>query len=159
MMKSLVSMKQKLEPLGLYDLSGSGEVDCELKAYAEGLDTLFDTLDELQREYFIQTAESFGLSRRESFEIRERAELPVQERRDSLMYFERTAMTGLTDSEFEEFLERIGLTDYTLTVNHSRGSMNLRIADSKTDGEKALIEKQIRAEIPTHMRLDISYSE
>ena len=159
MMKSLVSMKQKLEPLGLYDLSGSGEVDCELKAYAEGLDTLFDTLDELQREYFIQTAESYGLSRRESFEIRERAELSAQERRDSLMYFERTAMTGLTDSEFAEFLERIGLTDYTLTVNHSRGSMNLRIADSKTDGEKALIEKQIRAEIPTHMRLDISYSE
>ena len=159
MMKSLVSMKQKLEPLGLYDLSGSGEVDCELKAYAEGLDTLFDTLDELQRENFIRTAESFGLSRRESFEIRERAELPVQERRDSLMYFERTVMTGLTDSEFAEFLERIGLTDYTLSVNHSRGSMNLSIADSKTDGEKALIEKQIRAEIPTHMRLDISYSE
>ena len=158
-MKSLVSMKQKLEPLGLYDLSGSGEIDCELKAYAEGLDTLFDTLDELQRENFIQTAESFGLSRRESFEIRERAELPVQERRDSLMYFERTVITGLTDSEFAEFLERIGLTDYTLTVNHSRGSMNLRIADSKTDGEKALIEKQIRAEIPTHMRLEISYSE
>ena len=159
MMKSLVSMKQKLEPLGLYDLSGSGEVDCELKAYAEGLDTLFDTLDELQRENFIQTAESFGLSRRESFEIRERAELPVQERRDSLMYYERTVITGLTDSEFAEFLERIGLTDYTLSVNHSRGSMNLRIADSKTDGEKALIEKQIRAEIPTHMRLDITYSE
>ena len=158
-MKSLVSMKQKLEPLGLYDLSGSGEVDCELKAYAEGLDTLFDTLDELQRENFIRTAESFGLSRRESFEIRERAELPVQERRDSLMYFERTVMTGLTDSEFAEFLERIGLTDYTLSVNHSRGSMNLSISDSKTDGEKALIEKQIRAEIPTHMRLDISYSE
>ena len=159
MMKSLVSMKQKLEPLGLYDLSGSGEVDCELKAYAEGLDTLFDTLDELQRENFIQTAESFGLSRRESFEIRERAELPVQERRDSLMYYERTVITGLTDSEFAEFLERIGLTDYTLSVNHSRGSMNLSIADSKTDGEKALIEKQIRAEIPTHMRLDITYSE
>ena len=158
-MKSLVSMKQKLEPLGLYDLSGSGEVDCELKAYAEGLDTLFDTLDELQRENFIQTAESFGLSRRESFEIRERAELPVQERRDSLMYYERTVITGLTDSEFAEFLERIGLTDYTLSVNHSRGSMNLRIADSKTDGEKALIETQIRAEIPTHMRLEISYSE
>ena len=159
MMKSLVSMKQKLEPLGLYDLSGSGEVECELKAYAEGLDTLFDTLDELQREYFIQTAESYGLSRRESFEIRERAELPVQERRDSLMYYERTVITGLTDSEFAEFLDRIGLTDYTLSVNHSRGSMNLSIADSKTDGEKALIEKQIRAEIPTHMRLDITYSE
>ena len=68
-------------------------------------------------------------------------------------------MSGLTDSEFAEFLQRIGLTDYTLNVNHSRGSMNLTIADSKTDGEKALIEKQIRAEIPTHMRLDISYSE
>ncbi len=159
MMDSLISMKQKLLPLGLYDLSGSGEVDCELKAYAEGLDTLFDTLDELEREYYIPTAQSYGLSRRESFEIRERPELSVQERRDSLMYYERTVMSGLTDSEFAEFLQRIGLTDYTLNVNHSRGSMNLTIADSKTDGEKALIEKQIRAEIPTHMRLGITYSE
>lgn len=159
MMKSLVSMKQKLEPLGLYDLSGSSEVECELKAYAEGLDTLFDTLDEIQRENYIRTAQSYGLSRRESFEIRERADLPVQERRDSLMYYERTVTGGLTDSEFEEFLEMIGLTDYTFNVNYSSGSISIAIADSKTDGEKALIEKQIRAEIPTHMRLEISYSE
>ena len=157
-MKSLVSMKQKLEPLGLYDLSGSSEVECELKAYAEGLDTLFDTLDEIQRENYIRTAQSYGLSRRESFEIRERADLPVQERRDSLMYYERTVTGGLTDSEFEEFLEMIGLTDYTFNINYSSGSISIAIADSKTDGEKALIEKQIRAEIPTHMRLEISYS-
>ena len=157
-MKSLVSMKQKLEPLGLYDLSGSSEVECELKAYAEGLDTLFDTLDEIQRENYIRTAQSYGLSRRESFEIRERADLPVQERRDSLMYYERTVTGGLTDSEFEEFLEMIGLTDYTFNVNYSSGSISIAIADSKTDGEKALIEKQIRSEIPTHMRLEISYS-
>ena len=158
-MGSFISMTQKLEPLGLYDISGFSEVDCELKAYAEGLDTLFDTLDELQREYYIPTAQSYGLSRRENFEIRERPDLSLQERRDSLLYYERTVMGKLTESEFNEFLHRIGLNDYTINFNCNRAIIELTIADSLTDGEKALIEKQITAEKPLYMRLDITYSE
>ena len=52
-------MKQKLMPLGLYDLEGQSEVLCELKAYAEGLDLLFEYIDELFRENYIATAESY----------------------------------------------------------------------------------------------------
>lgn len=158
-MDSLISMKQKLEPLGLYDLSGSSEVDCELKAYAEGLNTLFDTLDELQREYYIPTAQSYGLSRRENFEIRERSGLSAEERRETLMYYEETVTGKLTESGFSEFLRRIGLNDYTINFNCNRAVIDLTIADSLTDGERALIEEQIKAEKPLHMRLDITYSE
>lgn len=47
-MESFLSMKQKLLPLGLYELDDNDETVWELKAYAEGLNTLFDTLDELE---------------------------------------------------------------------------------------------------------------
>lgn len=157
-MGSLISMKQKLEPLGLYDLDGSGEAVCELKAYAEGLDILFDALDEMEREYFIPTAESFGLSRRENFICRENPEASVQDRRDELLYLEMS-VGDLTDSGFAEFLGRIGLTDYSLNVDVYRVKVELTVRDQKTDGEKALIQKRVRAEIPAHMTLTITYSE
>ena len=157
-MDSFISMKQKLEPLGLYDLDGSGEAVCELKSYAEGLDVLFDTLDELEREYFIPTAESFGLSRRESFINRERSDLSAPERRDELLYLEKS-VGDLTDSGFAEFLSRLGLTDYTLDVDCYRAKIEITIYDQKTDGEKAFIQKRIRAEIPAHMTLTITYSQ
>lgn len=157
-MDSFISMKNKLEPLGLYDLEGSGETVCELKAYAEGLNVLFDTLAELEREYYIPTAESFGLSRRESFVNRETPDLSVQERRDSLLYLEKS-VGDITDSGFEEFLGRIGLNDYTVSIDRTRAKIDIAVSDQKTDGERAWIAKRIRAEIPAHMTLTVTYSQ
>lgn len=158
-MDSLTSMKQKLMPLGLYDLEGQSEVLCELKAYAEGLDLLFEYIDELFRENYIATAESYGLSRREEIISREHPEQTASQRREALIYFEKTVKTTLNDDDFAEFLENIGVTDYTLDVRLRQGEFNITIADEKTDGEKALLEQRIRAEIPAHMTFKFHYPE
>lgn len=158
-MDSFTSMKNKLEPLGLYSLDGSGEIDCELKAYAEGLDILFEMIDELEREFFIPTAQSYGLSTRERFLGRERTDLPVSDRRDLLLYLEKTAKGDITEGGFAEFLQKIGLENYTLDISVNRSNIVVNISDQKTDGEKALIEKQIAAEIPAHMTLTVNFSE
>ena len=152
-------MKQKLMPLGLYDLEGQSEVLCELKAYAEGLDLLFEYIDELFRENYIATAESYGLSRREKIISREHPEQTASQRREALIYFEKTVKTTLNDDDFAEFLENIGVTDYTLDVRLRQGEFNITIADEKTDGEKALLEQRIRAEIPAHMTCKFHYPE
>ena len=125
-------MKQKLMPLGLYDLEGQSEVLCELKAYAEGLDLLFEYIDELFRENYIATAESYGLSRREEIISREHPEQTASQRREALIYFEKTVKTTLNDDDFAEFLENIGVTDYTLDVRLRQGEFNITIADEKT---------------------------
>ncbi len=152
-------MKQKLMPLGLYDLEGQSEVLCELKAYAEGLDLLFEYIDELFRENYIATAESYGLSRREEIISREHPEQTASQRREALIYFEKTVKTTLNDDDFAEFLENIGVTDYTLDVRLRQGEFNITIADEKTDGEKALLEQRFRAEIPAHMTCKFNYPE
>ncbi len=158
-MNSFDSMKQKLEPLGIYDFDGSGEAVCELKAYAEGLDTVFDTLSELEREYFIPTAESFGLSNRERFFGREQPGLSTEQRREQLIYYEKNIIGDITESGFNAFLRHIGLSDYTITLSASRSNMTIAVNDPKTDGEKALIRKQIAAEIPAFMTYTINFSE
>lgn len=158
-MDSYTSMRQKLEPLGLYETDGANAVSCELKAYAEGLDTLFATLGELEREFFIPTAQSFGLSARERFSGREREDLTVAERRERLMYSERNVMGDITESGFAEFMDKIGVESYTMEIGVANAEISIVIGDSKTDGEKALIEREIAAEIPAHMTVTINYSE
>lgn len=158
-MDSYISMKNKLEPLGLYALDGSTEVDCELKAYAEGLDAVFNSLDELEREFFIPTAESYGISRRENFESKENPDLSLSERREKLMYIEKTITGDITYGGFARFMARIGVSDYTLNISYYSFHIEIIIADTKTAGEKSLINKLIRAEVPAHMSLNISYSE
>ena len=69
---SYASMKAKLAPLGIYTLAEGSVTDCELKAYAAGIDRLFDTLDIAERESFIETAETYGLSEREKFADKEK---------------------------------------------------------------------------------------
>ena len=59
------SMKARLAPTGLYALGGSTVVDFELQAMAEGLDFAYGAVNELQRESFVATAQSYGLENRE----------------------------------------------------------------------------------------------
>ena len=158
-MDSLTSMKQKLAPLGLYELENNSEVLCELKAYAEGLDVLSETLDELERESRIATAESYGLSRREGLFGREHPEQTAEERRKTLNYFEKSVKTTLNDDDFAEFLENIGVTDYTIEVRLKQAEFNITFAENLTDGQKALVEKRIKAEIPAHMTYRFHYPE
>ena len=60
-MTSLESMINKLKPLGVYNLNSDSLVYAELSAFAVGIDILRDELDELLREAFVKTAESFGI--------------------------------------------------------------------------------------------------
>lgn len=152
-------MTQKLSPLGIYDTENSKVLKAELKAYAEGLDALFNGLSVLERELFIPTAESFGLSSRERFTGKEKPELTTEQRRGELIYNEKNVTGEITDSAFREFLGRIGLVDYELSITVSRALLTLKINDKKTGGEKALIEKQVAAEIPAFLTLRIIYSE
>ena len=84
-MSSYNSMKSKLIATGLYTLEDSSNTSEELKAFAQELDIIFDTLDEMTREYFIATAQSYGIIERERFIGKERSELPTEQRREMLI--------------------------------------------------------------------------
>ena len=54
-------MKEILEQTGLYTVGESSLIYAELQAYAAGLDKYFEALDELAREGFAATAQTYGL--------------------------------------------------------------------------------------------------
>lgn len=60
-MSSLQKMIDLLRPTGLYRFSDDSNVLKELSAYAAGLDLLNKAFDELEKEAFVQTAQSDGL--------------------------------------------------------------------------------------------------
>ena len=63
-MTAFESLQEKLSATGLYDISQGTLIYAELMAYAEGLQIVYDILEELLRECFVPTAESYGLLRR-----------------------------------------------------------------------------------------------
>ena len=75
------------------------------------------------------------------------------------MYLERTITGDSTHKGFEEFMTKIGISDYTMDINYRSLLINITIADAKTTGEKSLIQKLITAEVPAHMSLNITFSE
>lgn len=60
-MTAMESLLKKLEPTKLYNLEPQDRVYCELEAYAESLQPLYDMMLELERECFPQTACDYGL--------------------------------------------------------------------------------------------------
>ncbi len=85
-MNPLLSMKKKLEPLGVYSLQDGSLVEAELEAFAAELNLLLDAAEELKRELFIRTAEGFGIDLRETAAGPKREYLPLADRRKMLLY-------------------------------------------------------------------------
>lgn len=157
-MDSYTSMKNKLQPMGLYDVADGTNVSVELKTYAEGINTLFNQLDEMTREYFIATAESYGLTERERFIGKVRTEYSVEKRREMLQIQEQMIGNECSVSAFTKFLEGCGLSDFEIAENFSQQTVVITINDTLADETKKMIEERINAEFPVHLIITINYS-
>ena len=82
-MNPLQSMKKKIAPLGIYNLDGALLL-AELQAYAGELSALAAAWEELKREIFLPTAQSYGLSLREELCGPRREYLDAAARREML---------------------------------------------------------------------------
>ncbi len=156
MMKSIDSMKKKIEQTGIYKVTDGSNIQKELKAYAEGLDTLFDTLEELERECFITTAESYGLSQREKFLGYDRSGEETEDRRKILEIAEQ--LTGeCTVEAFKKILEGYGLTNYSIDEKFSSNIVLVFVYETLTAEQKSVIESRIAADFPLHLIITVYY--
>jgi len=156
---SYASMRAKLAPLGVYTPAAGSETDCELKAYAAGIDVLFDALDIAERESFIETAETYGLSERERFLERERPELPVAERRERLLRCEQDVNRNGTAAAFEAYLHECGLTEVTITEYNIRRLLVIRVGNALDEGEKSMAVKKIKQAAPVHLTINLLFAD
>lgn len=156
-MGSLDSMKEKLMPLGIYDLSQGGAAEHLLSACAPELDALYDALDVMTRECFIETAQDYGLAARERFGGREREGDGTQERRAALLDREVGYAFDGTPGGFEDCVRSLGVTDFSVDENVSKGRVDLTVNDTLTPGEQSLFEKRLRAQFPIYANLVLRF--
>lgn len=157
-MNSFDSMKTKLEGTGLYGITANSNIKAEISAYATGLDTAFDTLEIMERELFIDTAESYGIIERERFVGKIREEYPIEKRREMLKISEQKIGGKCTPDDFKRIVKGYGVENFTITEAPLRNRLAVNISDSKTDAEKKLIEKQVNADFPLHLIVTVSYN-
>lgn len=102
------SMKNRLRPTELYALDGSTAVDFELQAMGEGLDAAYGAVEELQKESFVATAESWGLGNREEISGLDGSE-SIQERRAKLLALGAAMPQAFTKTALTALLRGLGL--------------------------------------------------
>lgn len=155
-MNSFESMKKKLEQTEIYNVAESSNVFKELKAYAEGIDTLYSMLLQLERECYILTAENYGLDMREKFTGENRQELSVEQRRELLCCSEQHK-TDCTLTEFKSILSGYGLKSFSITENPTNYSIIINISDELTQEQQSVVESKINADFPLHLNIEIIY--
>ena len=158
-MSSYNSMKTKLVATGLYLDSDSSNTAEEIRAFAQGIDLLFDKLDEMTREYFICTAESYGITVREKFIGKERSEYSAEQRREMLLIQEQIIGSGCSKGDFELMLRGVGLSDFTITESFTTQAVTVTINDTLEEATKQMIEKKIVAEFPAHLDVTVIFTK
>ena len=142
------SMRSKLAPLGIYAFAEGGAVDCELRAYAAGLDRLYEELDILYREAFIPTAESYGLTGKV------RDDLTTAQRRALLIESEQSGCGANDIAALERIVERLGITDYSVESLPRQSELDVYVNEELSDWQTDALHKQVKAFAPVTFRID-----
>lgn len=158
-MDSYTSMVKKLTDTKLYSVRTGGITYAELKAFAAGLDLLFNELDEMLKEYFIDMAQSYGLTERERFTGAVRDDLSIEKRRELLKIREQTNEEFCTPEGFNKILEGYGLGNFKITENPSQNALTVKISDSLSELNKVWVNKMIENDFPAHLEITVEFAK
>lgn len=157
-MSSLNSMKQKLLPLGFYNLNDDTLISAEISAYAVALDEISATLAEIERECFVNTAESYGLGMRERMLGPEQTNKSIEERRNQLLYRSAITANDFTKSGFEKALLAAGLDGFIVEYP-AQNSVHINCSGLVNDSlDKAAAQKMVEEFLPAHLECIFNFS-
>ncbi len=153
-----MSVLQKLvadhKALGIYSITEDSNINCELKAYAEGLEMLRETLQEMEKEAFFFTANTYGLSAAERLWGAQRGDLTTQKRREMLLTRSAFGYDDFTPEGAEKVLKFLGVEGvireyprvFRITVDVSSQKL--------TEGQRNWIVSQLYGVFPAHLEVD-----
>lgn len=155
--EQFTNLQQKLRPLNLYSLTGETLVDAELKAYAKGLDILQTKLDTLEREIFINTAQTFGLALRERLFGRVKNSVSLENRRNMLDYRNSITANYFTKNDIQNALAACGLnTQITEYFDGERIYIRcLSLLDNFSSKSEAIAAAQ--EFLPAHLQAEFDF--
>lgn len=157
-MKSLESMINKLLPLGVYNLSGGSINYAELSAFSAGLELLRQSLDELLKESFVITSETYGIENLEKLCGSVRDDLPIEKRREMLTQRLSLSTADFTPKGFEKMLRTLGV-EGRIEEYPEAMRIVINLSDEElTEAQKEWVLYQAEALLPAHLDFDVVFS-
>ena len=151
------NMVQRIEETGMYEVTQGGELYAELMAYAEGLDMFFGEAEELLRECFVSTAESYGITLREALFHRVRFNSTLQEKRDRLTAALSVCQKDNTTQGMQKICDAFGV-DGTFTFDISEMKITFECTRTMTEYVRSQLEEQMRVLMPCWCLFELTLS-
>lgn len=150
-MSSLNSIKQKLRPLGFYNLNDTSLISAELSAYSVALDVIESMLAEMEKEYFIATAENYGLSMRERIFGTEQNEKSAESRRNMLLYRYAINSEDFNEGSIKKVMENVGINGYIIEVPDKNTIYINCLSLEDPSADKSYIKSMVEEFLPAHL--------
>ena len=139
-MTAFDSMAEKLKATGLYDISEGTFLYAEIAAYAAGIEIYCEILDELLREHFIATAESYGLEMYEKMLSVCNIDKSLEGRRNSIISAMSVTNSDFTKSGFEKLP---GIFNIHGSFSEEAGKLKFTCTDTLSDEQRISIAEQM----------------
>ena len=152
-MTAFQSLFNKLSASGLYNLQEGTKEYAELMAYAEGLKLIYEDLDILLREYFVQTAEGFGLENYEEMMQVCNIDQSLSGRRNSIMSM---LQISNSDNRLKDFDKILGIYNIHGTFSDEPGKVIFDCTDSLTSTLKESITEHMKRFCPANTTLQFN---
>ena len=156
-MSTIESIKRVLNPLGLYNLNDESLVTKELTVYSEELDLLRTELQNILKEFFINTAADYGIYLREKIFGSVKTDLPISERRKILLNRYSEKSYGYNRESVEKSLISAGINGY-ITEYPQRDLLYINCINIfDTTVTKEMAERIILEFVPAHLDVEFDY--
>lgn len=154
-MSVLQQMKDVLSPLGIYNLEDGSLVTCELRVYASQFEKLHQELAAMLKEFFISTAQSYGIEKIEELFQRVRPDLSIQERKERISRYTTLCNMDFSKENIESQLNLAGIFA-EFTENHEEETLCFPELIALTDIVETARQLSIIEDIvPAHLNIDV----
>lgn len=157
-MTAYESIKNKLSATGIYNIKQGGLIDAEIKAYAIALQRVYDKLDELLRECFVQTAEGYGLEQLEAMARTYMSGDELESRRNKLINRLQINPSIIGKDALEKQATSLGL-ECNITENCSESKLNVDVLTEVADDKKEFLKAELLRFAPLHLIMYVTFNE
>lgn len=152
----LESLCAALSPIKIYDTSAPA-LSAELRAYADEIERLYRTLDEMIPERFLLTATGEGLRVYEEMFGPERSALPAERRRELLKLRMDLGEGDFTPEGIRKALDSFDL-EYVISEFPRYNKLNIIAQADYTPAEQAFIKREVEKILPTHLEAQLVFN-
>lgn len=144
------SIKDKLSALNIYSLQADGLIEAELRAYAVGLQGLYDAVSDMLREMFIQTAEDVGLTELELMAALYASGDNIAERRERLLKRLSVKPTDINADGLKNAVASLGI-ECNISESPSESWVNIDILTPVDKNRQSSVAAELNRFVPCNL--------